>query len=192
MEIGTGRSRRATAAVVCVFALLVTAGCSTGSDAGNVSLTRVGQLIAAAHRKAAPPLAGITFDDKKLNLSADRGKVIVLNFWASWCTPCRVEAPDMESVYKSEASHGLRIVGVDVKDTRSRAAYFIKNRGLTYPVLWDPDSKIALTMRSFPVATIPATLVIDRQGRVAALYAQAVLRTDLLSVVKPLLTEPAK
>jgi thiol-disulfide isomerase/thioredoxin len=179
-----------------MLGILTVAGCSTGPDAlsqtGNDSgyvATRVGQVIAAADRKAALLLSGKTFGGKNFDLSTDRGKVIVLNFWASWCPPCRVEAPDLESVYKAEAARGLRMVGVDVKDTRSWAESFIKDKALSYPMLWDPESRIALAIRNFPVGTIPATLVIDRRGRVAALYARPILRSDLLSAIKPLLAE---
>lgn len=96
--------------------------------------------------------------------------------------------PEVERVYAAYQSKGLAVIGVNVKDERPDAAAFIKNHGITYPDLWDPDSRIALALRNYPT-DIPTTIVLNREGRVAGAYVQPLLRPDLVSIVRSLLAE---
>jgi peroxiredoxin len=180
-------------AVIAIALLL--SGCSTGAGSSNQgsgfrfdAATPVGHTIPARDRKAAPALSGTTITGQRLNVSAMRGKVVVLSFWAQWCPPCRVEVPDVQRVYAAYRNRGLTVIGVDVKDNRQFATAFIKNHGITYPDVWDPDSRIALQLRNYPI-NIPTMIVLDRNGRVAGAYVQPVLRHDLTSIVRSLLVE---
>ena len=178
--------------------MLAAAACSGGKDAVDqtaagqyrfVSANKKGEVIPAAKRQTAPAYSGTLLDGKKAALADYRGKVVAINFWGSWCAPCRVEAPDLEKVYKAEQKAGLQIVGVDVKDTKSYAEQFIKNKGITYPSFWDPEGRVALTFRHFNPNAIPSTILLDRNGRVAGVYIASLLDNDLTKAAKPLLAE---
>lgn len=149
------------------------AGCAgTGSvqngpgGSGYVAGDGSSQLI--KDRKPAPGVHGTTLDGEQFTLSSLRGKAAVVNFWASWCAPCRAEAPTMEKVYESAKGSGVQFVGVDVKDGKDNAQAFIRSFKITYPSLFDQAGQVALAFRDVPPNAVPSTLVIDRQGRIAA------------------------
>lgn len=97
-----------------------------------------------------------------LRLSSLRGKVVVLNVWASWCKPCEEEAPVLEGTWKRHGGDGLVVIGADWKDLRSEARRFSKEYGMTYPLVDDGEK---LT-RPYGLTGVPETFVIDRRGRV--------------------------
>jgi thiol-disulfide isomerase/thioredoxin len=107
----------------------------------------------------------------------------VLNFWGSWCAPCRVETPQFSQVASSVAGRGVRFLGVDVKDDEQFAQAFLSTRSISYPSLYDPRGEVALAFRDYPANAIPSTIVLDRQGRVAAVYTAAVTEPDLRAVL---------
>ncbi|HEY3578526.1 MAG TPA: TlpA disulfide reductase family protein [Gaiellaceae bacterium] len=120
-----------------------------------------------------PPKAGArapTFSLPRLDGTGDvslaslRGKTVVLNFFASWCQPCKREAPDLESLWRHDRSDGLIVLGVDSGDTRGSARRFLSAHGVTYPVVFDPDQTLALGRYAVP--GLPATYVIDPAGRI--------------------------
>lgn len=195
--------RRALAAlagvVLALGALWSLAACSTGADAVDqtaggdfrfVAGDDTGKAIPVASRKHAPDFSGTTLDGRAVTVGDYRGEVLVLNFWGSWCAPCRVEAPDIETVYRQDRARGLRVLGVDLKEADKQfATSFIQNKGITYPSLWDPDGRTALAFRNYPPNSIPSTIVIDRQGRVAAVHLGPLLASDLRTIVTPILAE---
>ena len=93
-----------------------------------------------------------------------KGKVVMLNFWATWCPPCRKEMPDLEALYKQFEPQGLIILGVS-DDDPDKVRAFIQNQGTTYPVLLDPESKVNKLLH---VEGIPKTFVYDREGKIVA------------------------
>jgi thiol-disulfide isomerase/thioredoxin len=94
--------------------------------------------------------------------------VVVVNFWGSWCAPCRSEAPTLAVLSQEYRSKGVQFVGVDIRDSPASAQAFVQNFGISYPSLNDPADEIALAFRStVPPAAIPSTLVIDRDGHIA-------------------------
>ena len=120
------------------------------------------------HRTAAPTVSGTTLSGSKLNLSSYRGHVVVLNFWGSWCAPCRKEAPTLVVLSQEYQAKGVRFVGVDIRDQASAAQAFMQNFSISYPSLNDPSDQIALAFRgTVSPAAIPSTLVIDQQDRIA-------------------------
>ena len=94
----------------------------------------------------------------------------MLNFWGSWCGPCRAEAPDLEEAATALAPQGVQFLGVNVKDTREAGADFLASKQVSYPSIYDPSMRTLLSIAGFPTGSIPSTIVIDRQGRVAHIW----------------------
>lgn len=134
-------------------------------------------IISARDRPKAPDFSLATLDDQEVRLSDLRGSFVLLNFWASWCAPCRQEAPVLASIRQP----GLRVVGVNVSDFRSDASAFMQRYGLDFLVLRDGQSRVA---GLFGVSALPETFLIDPSGHVAARIAGPV-KTESLA---PLLT----
>ena len=99
-----------------------------------------------------------------LSLSSFRGKTVVLNFFASWCEPCKREAPYLESVWRRYRSDGLVVLGVDSGDARGDAQRFLTAHGVTYPIVFDPGEKLA--QGSYALPGLPVTYVINPAGRI--------------------------
>ena len=120
-------------------------------------------------RPQAPAVTGTMLTGSTFRLSADRGAVVVMNFWGSWCTPCREEAPALGALARRFAGAAVRFVGVDIRDDPASAEAFMRTFRIGYPSLNDPNDVIALDFSgTVPPAGIPTTLVIDRAGRIAA------------------------
>jgi peroxiredoxin len=99
-----------------------------------------------------------------MSLASYRGKTVVLNFFASWCAPCKREAPDLESVWRRYRSEGLIVLGVDSGDARGDAKRFLSAHGVTYPIVFDPEEKLAQGAYALP--GLPVTYVINPAGRI--------------------------
>jgi cytochrome c biogenesis protein CcmG, thiol:disulfide interchange protein DsbE len=174
-------------AVICALvALLALLGYGLSANHPDDSLDAA---IARGERPAAPSLALPRLDGAgRTSLAANRGKVVVLNFWASWCDPCRSESPLLERWHRRIAGKGGTVVGVDLLDVDSDARDFVRKYKLTYPMLRDRNGR---TQGDFGVAGYPETFVIDKRGRVAALKRGPVDEAWLRSEVAPLLGEQA-
>ncbi|MEU0006628.1 TlpA disulfide reductase family protein [Streptomyces sp. NPDC006314] len=175
-----------------VLALLsALAACSPGQEAGGTSdspLTRV----PAADRRAAPDLAGTTLDGKPVRLSDYRGKVVVLNMWASWCGPCRAEAPELSRAQRHLSAKGVQVLGVDTDAQRAGGLAFQRDHDLAYPSLHDPDGRrLALLPRGYRPQAVPYTLLIDREGKIAGLCLSTLTEAEVRDITRPLLREKA-
>jgi thiol-disulfide isomerase/thioredoxin len=170
----------------CAGASAVQSGAGSG-DSRYVAGNGVSELI--KDRKPAPAVQGSTLDGKTLRLADFRGKVTVVNFWASWCAPCRAEAPTMQKVFDETKASGVQFVGVDIKDGKDNAQAFLRTFKITYPSFYDQAGQIALAFRSIPPNAVPSTLVIDRQGNVAARAIGSVSYTPLKDIVTRLAVE---
>jgi thiol-disulfide isomerase/thioredoxin len=178
---------------LAVLATLALAGCSGGAIGADtpassgqsfVSGSYSSTVFRAGGRPAAPDVSGTTLTGQHLSLSAYRGSIVVINFWGSWCAPCRAEAPDLSALAASYAGRGVRFLGVDIRDDPVSADAFIKSFGVPYPSLSDPGDEIALAFRgTVPPAGIPTTLVIDRSGRIAARVVGSVSYDTLRSLI---------
>jgi thiol-disulfide isomerase/thioredoxin len=169
----TGRRTVVLAAAVLTGVLLIgvlAGGWATGghSNVTYVEGSHSAVLYAAGHRPVAPEFTGTTLTGARLNFSSYRGQVVVLNFWGSWCVPCREEASTLASVAALYRSSGVSFLGVDVRDTTASAEAFARSFGITYPSVTDSSSAITLGFTSVvPIAATPTTLVIDRTGHIA-------------------------
>jgi thiol-disulfide isomerase/thioredoxin len=172
------RSARLPGLAAAAVALLALAGCGGGAIGADTPDSSGQSFVGSAYnsstfragsRPAAPDIAGTTLTGQHLSLAAYRGSVVVINFWGSWCAPCRAEAPDLSALATHYAGHGVRFLGVDIRDDPVGADAFTKDFNVTYPSLNDPSDNLALAFRgTVPPAAIPTTLVIDRSGRIAA------------------------
>lgn len=183
-------------AMVTAIGLLV-AGCgqaqgSAASEAGQFDFTGPtpsGEVIPADQRTAAPAFSGELLDGSSFDSASLEGDIVVLNFWGSWCGPCRIETPEFQTVYEEVGGQGVQFLGVDVKDERQLAVAFYADKGVEYSSMFDPRGEVALAFRGFPANAVPSTILIDRQGQVAAVYTAAVAADDLRSALSALLDE---
>ncbi len=125
-------------------------------------------LYTAGHRPLAPDFTGTTLTGSRLSLGSYRGRVVVLNFWGSWCGPCRAEAPALTVAAHQYRPSGVAFLGVDVRDTPASAEAFVRDYGVSYPSVSDTSSVITLDFTAVvPIAGTPTTLVIDPTGHIA-------------------------
>ncbi len=170
------RARRRVLVLVAAVgtgALLVVVLLAGWATSGNRGVTDVdgnpnAVLYAAGHRPLAPDFTATTLAGERLNLSSYRGRVVVINFWGSWCVPCREEAPALAVAAQQFSPAGVAFLGVDVRDTTASAEAFARSFGIGYPSVSDSGSQITLDFTAVvPIAGTPTTLVIDRTGHIA-------------------------
>ncbi|MUL43678.1 TlpA family protein disulfide reductase [Streptomonospora sp. PA3] len=157
------------------------------SDAsGDGSATAFGP----GEREPAPEVSGETLDGAPVGLDDYAGEVLVVNFWASWCSPCRAEMPVLMKVYTEYRDQGLEFLGVNIKDDRTAAKAFERNLGVTYPSIYDQPGAVPQAFAdTVPPQAIPSTVVIDREGDIAARVIGATTYDQLTGLVEPVLAE---
>lgn len=131
--------------------------------------------------RPAPTFSGRTLQGKPFSLSQERGKIVVLNFWASWCTPCKQEAPELSSFAWEHRHDGVVVVGVVWNDSLAAARQFELNYGSLYPSVIDSDGQIA---NSFGVTSPPTIFLLDTHGRVAETLIGATTNKQLSAAVR--------
>ena len=192
--------RKGAAAALAVLALL--AGCSTSKDAVETGqdftfVAPGGQTTILddppASRGVLRALSGesLLAPGTTTGIEAFPGRVVVLNIWGSWCGPCRTEASDLQFVAQQTAASGVTVLGVDVRDDRAAATDFVRDRGITYDSVFDPPARTLVALTGYPRNTVPSTIVLDRQHRVAAVYLTAIRVPELVPLVQRLAAEPA-
>jgi peroxiredoxin len=155
-----------------------------GSGAGFVGGDGSIVVIDPRERVSAPDLTGQTLDGSTYALVDDRGDIVVMNVWASWCAPCRAEAPELQMVWTDVQGDGVQFVGLNTRDSNLAAQRFVETMGLTFPSVQDTDGRVQLLFsKSLPPQAIPSTLVIDRDGKVAARILGKVSATTLRGVI---------
>ena len=174
------------AAIAATVALVALLAYGVAQNEPNRSID---QAVANGERPRAPALELPRLNGPgRLSLAALRGKVVVLNFWASWCVPCRQESPLLERWQHRIAPSDATILGVDVLDLAPDARAFARRYKLSYPIVRDgPGHRLA----AFGVLGYPETLLIDRRGRVAATQRGPVTERYLEQTLVPLLKERA-
>ena len=139
----------------------------------------------------APGFALLTLDGGRVSLTDHRDKLVVLNFWATWCQPCTVEMPSLEALWRRHRDRGLVVVGVSVDRGAPRALLepYVRNLKLTFPILLDPDSK---TSDRWRVTALPATFIVRPGGEVAgmAMGARQWNSDEMQALVERLLPHP--
>ena len=140
-----------------VLAILVTAFLSAPAQAD-----RTRALLAPLHGTPAPDFTLNDLDGAPVSLKDFRGKVLVVNFWATWCPPCRVEMPSMQRAWAAFQNEGIIFLGIDIGESEDRVVQFMADLGLDFPVLLDTESTVT---NAWPVKGLPTTVVVDPQGR---------------------------
>lgn len=163
----TYRVRRALIVFIVACFALISPGCSNSGNSSQAAQA-VEQKAAAARKVVPAPLFKLkTLRGKDVTLSMLRGKIVVLNLWASWCGPCRDETPALERLYKSFKDSGVEFVGVAVDDTKESVGSFVSQFAMTYPVGMDDTGSIS---KSYDANFIPRTFVITPEGNLSFVY----------------------
>ncbi len=154
--------------------------------AALASLSRGGAMAPATAeaRPPAPDFAAPSFAGGEIALAAFRGKPVVLNFWASWCPPCRAEARELERVWQAYRNRGIVFLGVNIQDPEPEARAFLHAFGVTYPSVRDVTNGIAT---AYAVGALPTTVFIDRDGRIAGRWVGTLTEQQLVARVEELL-----
>jgi cytochrome c biogenesis protein CcmG/thiol:disulfide interchange protein DsbE len=138
-----------------------------------------GGLAQAANRGELPDAPEFTLErldsEGELGLSTLAGKVVVVNFWASWCFPCKEEAPFLERLWRENRQRGVVVVGLDGRDFRRDARRFVERFGITFPIVFDGPGD---TWDDWGITGLPETFVVDGHGRVVAAFAGDVTSAD--------------
>jgi thiol-disulfide isomerase/thioredoxin len=181
---------RRRVAVLAVVVLAAGALAACGGDPWEKSCVTSAAGVIECTPEQRPPAREVTgdlLDGGTYDISQDRGKVVVVNFWGSWCAPCRAEADDLEKTYQATKSKGVTFVGVNSRDGRDAAKAFERGR-VTYGSVFDPDGKVALAFDVTQAAT-PTTLILDRQGRIAVAKRSSTTAEELQPLVERLAAE---
>ena len=121
----------------------------------------VGAATTAA--SGAPDFTLPSLDGPNLRLQEQRGQVVMINFWATWCGPCRVEMPHLARLYDKYRGSGFTVLAVNIDEDPYKAASLAKQLGMRFPVLLDKEKKVS---RLYDLSTMPSTILVDREGRV--------------------------
>ncbi|MGH1549934.1 peroxiredoxin family protein [Leifsonia poae] len=189
------RSRILSVGAAVAVAAIALTGCTSNDSLANQYRSGSGQNYIAGDGTVSEYAAGnrgepVSFSGKLQNgdtvTSKDyAGKVLVVNFWYAGCPPCRVEAPDLQSLSEKYAAQGVGFLGVNLYDSVQTAASFEKDKGVTYPSVLDRDTGSVLLAfsKTVPPKATPTTLVVDKEGRVAARILGAIPDKSILDTL---------
>jgi len=150
-----------SAVAVMAVATFLFFGCHDGATAGAAG--KVGA--------AAPKLAFRTLDGKPFSLEEHKGDVVLIDFWATWCAPCHIQARILEPIHRDFKSKGVKFFAVDLGESPETVKQFLAKYPLPYPALLDPDDHAAERLE---VYALPTLLIVDRKGRIAMLESSIV------------------
>ena len=147
--------------VLCLTMLIVSASYLMSAQNRPINYKLVPNLQAMKDRSPAPQFTLPNLEGGEIGLRDFRGKLLMLNFWASWCVPCREEMPAMERLYQKYRNQGFVILGINLQDNKKNAVAFVKELRITFPVAFDPNGEVG---RLYGAWGLPATYLIDGNG----------------------------
>jgi len=178
----TGRARTVGQifAIGAVALLLVLLGWNLAHNSGAVA-----DDLAKGKHPAAPAfeLSRLDAADGKLSLADLKGKPVIVNFWASWCIPCKDEAPALQKTYEKYRAQGLTVIGIDAQDFVGDAKRFAARLGITYPIVHDAPG---VTVDRYGVTGFPETFFIGRNGKLVGTHVEGAVSADDLERNIPL------
>jgi peroxiredoxin len=146
--------RSVQVANLLLLLVLALTACS-GSDAAG------GAQAGISEGQRAPDFSLETLEGDKISLSDYRGQIVLLNFWATWCAPCRAEIPAIEAVLDTHQGESLVVLGVNYQESRERVGLFVEELSMTYPILLDETGKV---MQTYRAPGLPMSVLLDEQG----------------------------
>lgn len=171
---------------------LVAAAC-TGAPTERIPGVRPGIAVpspesrTAAPTEARPILGG---DGETISLAGFAGQVVVLNFWGSWCGPCRAEQPDLNEAYRTLRDLDVAFLGVDIQEpSETNGLAHEREFSIPYPSIYDPSNEYASLFRGVGPRSVPTTILIDRQGRVAVSLFGLTNTTEVVVLAEMLASE---
>jgi len=170
--------KRLTMSVTLVIAACFVLGLLLVPRSGNAATLMAGQ--------PAPDFDLAALDGGRVKLSDLKGKPVVINFWASWCNPCRREMPDFQAMYDKYREQGLEVYGINVGESKITVADFRSKVGTNFPILIDEGDQAQADYRILP---LPATFFVDRSGTIRALYQYQMSRAQMEAEIVSLLGE---
>ena len=160
--------------IILLFFLLCIAMCQSNdlTTAQKNAINKINKDI-----DYAPDFSLPSIDDSTYTLSELRGKVVILNFWATWCGPCRIEIPDFNELYKKHKDDGLEILGISISDTKKALKNFSKSYRVDYPLLFDSPRNMDKITRSYGgVYAVPTSYIIGRKGDIITSFPGAIIK----------------
>lgn len=165
-----------------LLVLLVLAGCKRSEKAGVAGDRKDPKTTTAATATGTdvgstlPEYSAMNLDGTKFELARQRGSVVLLNLWATWCGPCRYEIPELQRIHDAYASRGFAVVGISVDESGVESVRdFVREQKMAYPVVLDPQGTLANMLQT---SVLPTSILLDRNGRIIWKKYGAILEGD--------------
>ena len=154
-----------------------------------MAVTPDAAAVPAAAAGSAADFTLRNLDGQSVSLSSFRGKVVLVNFWATWCGPCQVEMPHLQKLHVELGQKGLVILGISADDSKLSASVkpLVKSKGLTYTILQDPDTRVVSQFN--PSKTLPYNVIVGKDGKIVSTHAgynpgdEVALRDELIALL---------
>ena len=172
-------------AVVCLIAaFFVVVEAGLPERATYTGFIEAGEEYAPELDAIAPPFEAPTLAGGTLRLADLRGKAVLINFWATWCEPCKAEMPDLQAIYTEYQSRGLRVLGVNLGEGKADVAAWVKELGLTFDIVMDNGQRIA---SMYQIRGQPSSYLIAPDGVITQIYYGPTIRQSLEAAIAPFL-----
>jgi peroxiredoxin len=168
------RNWGASLGIALAFALLL-AGCAESGADGARGIDKGDRAVDFTLKM---------LDGREVSLDDYLGSPVLINFWATWCPPCRAEIPDLEAAYQAHKADGLVVLGVSVQDKPEIVDPFIDIMGMTYPIVLDTNAQV---MNTYRLLGLPTTIVVDRDGVIVARHSGLITPAQIEGYVAQLL-----
>lgn len=180
----------ALAALVALSACGVAEKAAPSAGLAASDVTIASRILEPSEREVTPELEGETIDGEPFDVASWLGHVVVVNYWGSWCAPCRAETPELVDLAARLEPDGVRFLGVNIRDERAQATAFARRYEIPYPSLYDPDAATAIEFGPMAPRAVPSTYILDPDGRVAAFAYGRVTGRSLEAMINAVVDTP--